>query len=408
MRSAQGTARSRIAGVLQVRTCCNKFVSKHTDWFESVWEYDVAAPIRTPVASAMARLRLSRREWRSLAGMALAVLGLHLVGWVALIGFVAPQHYDLGNQAFSVGLGITAYTLGMRHAFDADHIAAIDNTTRKLRSDGGRPLSVGFWFSLGHSSVVFALVALLAVGVRSLAGQMEDESSSLQQTTGLVGLAISGSFLLLLGLINLVILLGIVKVFRRMRSGTYDEASLEDQLNNRGFMNRILRGVTRTVRKPWHMYPVGLLFGLGFDTASEVSLLVIAGGAAAVQVPWYAMLTLPVLFAAGMSLLDTVDGSFMNFAYGWAFSNPVRKVYYNMTITALSVMAALIIGGIELTAIVVDEMDIATGPLATIAQFDLNLVGYAVAGLFVTTWLAAVAVWRFGRIEEKWSAELAD
>ena len=193
-----------------------------------------------------------------------------------------------------------------------------------------------------------------------------------------------------------------------MRTATYDEAALEDQLNNRGFMNRILRGVTKAVRKPWHMYPVGLLFGLGFDTASEVSLLVLAGGAAAVQIPWYAMLTLPVLFAAGMSLLDSIDGSFMNFAYGWAFSNPVRKVYYNMTVTGLSVIAALIIGGVELTAILVDEVNIATGPLAMIAGLDLNFVGYAIAALFVVTWIAAIAVWRLGRIEEKWSAEMAD
>jgi len=349
---------------------------------------------------------LSRAEWRSAAGMGLFVLALHLVGWVTLVGFVAPEQFDLGDQVFGIGLGVTAYTLGMRHAFDADHIAAIDNTTRKLMADGQRPMSVGFWFSLGHSSIVFGLCVLLAIGVRALAGQVGSESSSLQQTTGVIGLAVSGSFLLLIGAINLVILVGILKVFRRMRSGDYDEAALEDQLNRRGFINRLLGGVTKAVRKPWHMYPVGLLFGLGFDTATEVSLLVLAGGAAASSLPWYAMLTLPILFAAGMTLLDSIDGSFMNFAYGWAFSKPVRKVYYNITITGLSVAVALMIGGIELLSILSAELGIERGPLAAIGGLDLNHVGYAVVALFGLTWVVAVSVWRYGRIEEKWSASL--
>jgi high-affinity nickel-transport protein len=186
---------------------------------------------------------------------------------------------------------------------------------------------------------------LLSIGVRALAGQVEDDGSTLQQTTGIIGTAVSGTFLMILAVINLVVLNGIIKVFRRMRKGDFDEAELEDHLNKRGFMNRILGGATKAVRKSWHMYPIGLLFGLGFDTATEISLLVLAGGAAAFQLPWYAILTLPILFAAGMSLLDTIDGSFMNFAYDWAFSKPVRKVYYNITITALSVAVALIIGG---------------------------------------------------------------
>jgi len=330
-----------------------------------------------------------------------------LVGMAAFI--VAPEHYQVGqNQVFGVGLGLTAYTLGMRHAFDADHIAAIDNTTRKLMAEGKRPLSVGFWFSLGHSSIVFGLVLLLSFGVRSLAGQVEDDSSTLQQTTGLIGTAVSGVFLFLIGILNLVVLVGILKVFRRMRTGAYDEAALEDQLNNRGFMNRILGGATKAVRKPWHMYPVGLLFGLGFDTATEVGLLVLAGGAAAFALPWYAIITLPIIFAAGMSLLDSIDGCFMNFAYDWAFSKPVRKVFYNITITGLSVAVALIIGTIELVSIAVEKLDITSGPLAAIGSLDLNHVGYAIVGLFVVTWLTALAVWRFGRIEEKWSAGLQE
>jgi nickel/cobalt transporter (NiCoT) family protein len=352
------------------------------------------------------KLRLTRQEWRSAAGMLAAIAALHLFGWVTLIAVVAPHRYSVGTQVFGIGLGVTAYTLGMRHAFDADHIAAIDNTTRKLMADGQRPMSVGFWFSLGHSSVVFGLCALLAAGIRTLAGQVGDDRSTLQQTTGLIGTAVSGTFLMLLAAINMVVLVGIIKVFRQMRTGVYDEAALEQQLNKRGFMNRILGGVTKGVTKPWHMYPVGLLFGLGFDTATEVSLLVLAGGAAAFALPWYAILTLPVLFAAGMSLLDSIDGSFMNFAYGWAFSKPVRKVYYNITITGLSVAVALIIGAIELISILADKLGIGAGPLRAIADLDLNYVGYAIVGLFVATWVIALLVWRLGRIEDKWTRQL--
>ena len=359
------------------------------------------APPKTPIRS-----RLTRHEWRSLIGMAGFIVALHIIGWFTLLAIIAPEQYDVGGQIFGIGLGVTAYTLGMRHAFDADHIAAIDNTTRKLMADRQRPLSVGFWFSLGHSSVVFGLCFLLGIGVRALAGQVGDESSGLQQTTGLIGTAVSGIFLMLIALINFVVLVGIVKVFRRMRHGHFDEAELEDQLNRRGFMNRILGRVTKAVRKPWHMYPVGLLFGLGFDTATEVSLLVLAGGAAAFELPWYAILTLPILFAAGMSLLDTIDGSFMNFAYGWAFSKPVRKVYYNITITGLSVAVALIIGGVELISILADKTGITTGPLRVIADLDLNHVGYAIVALFVVTWTVAIAAWKLLRIEDKWNHQL--
>jgi nickel/cobalt transporter (NiCoT) family protein len=351
--------------------------------------------------------RISATEWRSMSGMGAFILLLHLVGWGVLIGIVAPHQYQIASgQVLGIGLGLTAYTLGMRHAFDADHIAAIDNTTRKLMADGQRPVSVGFWFSLGHSTIVFGLVALLALGVRALAGQVEDESSLLQQIPGVVGTAVSGIFLYIIGIINLVILIGIIKVFRRMRQGAYDEKSLEDQLNSRGFMNKILAGATKTVSKPWQMYPIGVLFGLGFDTATEVGLLVLAGGAAALALPWYAILTLPILFAAGMCLLDSIDGCFMNFAYGWAFSRPVRKVYYNITVTGLSVAVALIIGSIELISILAEKTGITSGPVAAIANLNLDLVGYTIVALFVITWVLAVIIWKYGRIEEKWSASL--
>ena len=251
----------------------------------------MSAPGIAAIRSVPSRVRgkLSRREWRSIVGMAGLILGLHVIGWGVLITIVAPAQYQIAaGQALGIGLGVTAYTLGMRHAFDADHIAAIDNTTRKLMAEGERPVSVGFWFSLGHSSIVFGLVGLLAFGVRALAGQVEDSASLLQRITGVVGTVVSGAFLYLIGIINLVILIGILKVFRKMRQGEYDEESLEDQLNNRGFMNRILSGATKTVSKPWQMYPVGVLFGFGFDTATEVGLLVLAGAlcdTARLQVP---------------------------------------------------------------------------------------------------------------------------
>ena len=345
--------------------------------------------------------------YRSLFGMALFIIGLHLVGWGALVSLVAPAQYEVGqSQIFGIGLGVTAYTLGMRHAFDADHIAAIDNATRKLLADGQRPVSVGFWFSLGHSTIVFVLVALLALGIRAVAGQVTDDSSVVQQVTGVVGTAVSGTFLLLIGIVNLVILMGIIGVVRRLRLGRYDEHALERQLDSRGLINKLVPGATRAVNKPARMYPVGLLFGLGFDTATEIGLLVLAGGAAAFALPWYAILTLPILFAAGMGLLDTLEGCFMNYAYGWALTRPVRKVYYNLTVTALSVVVALVIGTIELVSTLTDKLGIESGPLAAVAAVNLDSVGFVIVGLFAFTWLAAVVVWRFGRIEERWSRRL--
>ncbi|MBY8884563.1 HoxN/HupN/NixA family nickel/cobalt transporter [Streptomyces sp. PTM05] len=362
---------------------------------------------QAPPVTSLHRIRhsLTRPEWARLGGMAGFIVLLHVVGF-GILALVVPDHYRLGTGAFGIGTGLTAYTLGMRHAFDADHIAAIDNTTRKLMSDGKRPLSVGFWFSLGHSTIVFGLTFLLALGVRAVGTGLSNDNSRMHQVGGLIGTLVSGAFLVLIAAINLAVLLGLVKVFRAMRAGEYDEAALEEQLDKRGLMNRVLGRATRAVRKPWQMYPVGVLFGLGFDTVTEVSLLVMAAGSVASGLPWYAIICLPVLFAAGMSLLDTIDGSFMNFAYGWAFSKPVRKVYYNLTITGLSIAVALIIGGIELLSIVGDKLSL-TGPFWDwIASVDLNTIGFWIVGLFVATWAVALAVWKFGRIEEKWDANV--
>jgi nickel/cobalt transporter (NiCoT) family protein len=362
---------------------------------------------------ALTRFRrsLTRADRRSLWAMATFIVLLHVAGIGILCGVVAPQHFQLGGDhpVFTIGVGVLAYTFGLRHAFDADHIAAVDNATRKLLADdtGRKPLSLGFWFSLGHSTIVFTLALLLSFGVKAVVGPVTDDSSALHSAAGVIGAGVSGVFLWILGLLNLAVLLGIVRVFREMRRGVYDEAQLEEHLDNRGFMNRLLGGLTKGVRKPWHIYPIGVLFGLGFDTATEVGLLVMAGGAAAFNLPFYAILVLPVLFAAGMCLADTVDGVFMNVAYGWAFARPVRKVFYNITITSISVAVALIIGTIELVGVLVDEADIGSGPLVTIAHIPLDYAGYGIVGLFVVTWIIALAVWRIGRIEERWSSDLA-
>jgi high-affinity nickel-transport protein len=353
------------------------------------------------------RAALTPQEWRRAAGLGAVVVGLHAVGFFLLLVLVVPHDFGLGGgTAFGVGLGITAYTLGLRHAFDADHIGAIDNTTRKLMADGQRPLGVGFFFSLGHSTVVFLLALLFSIGIRGLSGSVESEGSTLHTATGLIGPGVSGSFLFLIGVLNLVILFNIIGVFRRMRSGDYDEQQLAAELGARGVMNRVYARATRAVRRSWHMYPLGVLFGLGFDTATEVALLFLAAGAAGAGLPFYAILCLPILFAAGMSLLDTIDGAFMNFAYGWAFSKPVRKVYYNLTITGLSVAVALIVGSIELLSVLADRLSLHGGVWDFASNLDLNLVGYFIVGLFVATWAIALAVWRFGRIEERWSAHL--
>ena len=312
-------------------------------------------------------------------------------------------HYHIGKTTvFGVGTGALAYTLGMRHAFDADHIAAIDNTTRKLVGEGKRPLSVGFFFSLGHSSVVFLLAILLNFGIRDLDRQVSDGGSGLHSITSIVGTAVSGFFLFLIAAFNIVILVGILKVFREMRTGAYDDEQLEEQLNKRGLMNRFLGPLARRVDTPWKMYPIGFLFGLGFDTASEIALLVLAGTAVAGALPFYAILSLPILFAAGMSLFDTADGCFMNFAYDWAFARPVRKVYYNLTITGLSVFVAVFIGAVELLGLLAQDSSLNGSFWAFLENFNINTAGLFVVGVFVLTWIVALAVWRFGHIEQKW------
>ena len=346
-------------------------------------------------------LRWERRDWIRTGGLMAVIAALHVVAFGILAVMVAPHHYAVGKQVFGLGLGVTAYTLGMRHAFDADHIAAIDNTTRKLMADGKRPVSVGFWFALGHSTVVVVLAAGIAAGAR-FAGTLTDDSSGTHQALGVVSTAVSGGFLYLIAALNLVSLFGIHRVFRAMRQGQFDEHELEKHLDSRGFLNRILGRLTKSITRPGQMYPVGLLFGIGFDTATEVTLMVMAGSGAAAGLPWYAVLCLPLLFAAGMSLFDTLDGTFMNVAYHWAFSNPVRKVYYNLPITGLSVAVAFLIGTIELVGVLHDQLGLHDPVSGWISGVNLNNVGFVIVGLFVAVWVCALGYWRLAKVEHRW------
>jgi nickel/cobalt transporter (NiCoT) family protein len=325
---------------------------------------------------------LTRTERLRLGGFGGAVAFLHVAGW----GLFA--WYSRTNPALA-GLGTLAYTFGLRHAFDADHIAAIDNTTRTFLQRGKRSLGVGFFFSLGHSSVVFALTTSLAVA----AAAVKTRIPAFQHWGGYVGASVSGTFLWLIGVLNLLVLLDVVRIFRDLRGGAFDEERLEQRLLERGLMNRLFLGrLAARVRESWQMFPLGFLFGLGFDTATEVGLLAISAGAATHHTPFLAVLSLPLLFAAGMSLMDTADGAFMSHAYGWAFSNPIRKVYYNLTVTSLSVVVALAIGTVELLQV-----------LGTARGLDFGKLGYGIVGLFVLTWAVSAGVWKVSRIEERWS-----
>jgi high-affinity nickel-transport protein len=351
---------------------------------------------------------LNPSDWRRFGGMFAVIVALHVVGFGIFIAFVVPDHY----KGLGIGVSVTAYTLGLRHAFDADHISAIDNTTRKLMNErrdvegSKRPLSVGYYFSLGHSTIVIAIGAGIVIAEKAVYGAVSNNNSGLEQFGGIFGTIVSAAFLYLIALLNIVILAGIVKVFQAMRRGTYDEAELERQLQNRGLMYRFFGKWMKSITKEWQMYPVGVVFGMGFDTATEVALLATTALLATQSLPWYSIMCLPVLFTAGMSLMDTLDGCFMNGAYGWAFFNPVRKVYYNLAITGLSVAICFFIGTIEVLGLLPMELHIHGGFWDFMENFNINTAGFVIVGMFVVTWAAALTIWKYGRIEEKWSARL--
>ena len=332
-----------------------------------------------------------------------SIVALHVLGFGVFFAFVVPAHY----RGLGIGVSILAYTLGLRHAFDADHISAIDNTTRKLMNEGKKPLSVGYFFSLGHSTIVVAIGLGIVIAEKTVYGAVSNNHSGLEQFGGVFGTVVSASFLYLIAFLNVVILAGIIAVFRRMRHGEFDEAELEQQLENRGLMFRIFGRWMRSITKEWQMYPVGVVFGMGFDTATEVALLATTALYATRSLPWYAIVCLPLLFTAGMSLMDTLDGVFMNVAYGWAFFNPVRKVYYNLAITGLSVFICFFIGTVEVLGILPVEIGgLHGGFWSFMANFDINKAGFVIAGMFVLCWAGALGFWKFGHVEEKWGARL--
>jgi nickel/cobalt transporter (NiCoT) family protein len=347
---------------------------------------------------ALLRDSFDSGERRRLASFFGGVGLLHVAGWGLLLAVAAGRPTILA-------LGGLAYTFGLRHAFDADHIAAIDNTTRKLLQDGRKPVGVGFFFSLGHSTVVFLVAAALGLTVKWVLDGVVSDGGQLRSVGGLLGTIVSGGFLVLIGLFNLFILLGIVRVYRKLKSGGYDEQSLELDLTAGGFMSRIFGRLFRVIHHSWQMYPIGFLFGLGFDTASEVAILAISAGAAANGLPFVAVIALPLIFAAGMSLMDTADGAFMAKAYSWAFTSPIRKVFYNLTMTSLSVFVALFIGTIEIMQALIQAFDLKGGMFGAIAGFDLlGRAGYFIVAAFVLAWVAALLIYKARRIDERWAS----
>lgn len=333
-------------------------------------------------------LAFTRRQWLSLSGLYGFIALLHLLGWGLYL------HYAAHFPAL-VGLGFVAYMLGLRHAFDADHIAAVDDTVRYMLQRGEQPLGIGFFFSLGHSSVVL----LLALAILFAGTLVKHAMPQLQHIGGLVGASVSGVFLWFIGIVNLFVLLDILKVWRHARTRTHSHAHLDELLAQRGLINRLFGGrLQKLIRHSWQMYPLGLLFGLGFDTASEVGLLAMTAGAASGNLPIGAVLCLPILFAAGMTAMDTTDGVLMVKAYQWAFMNPLRKIFYNISTTALSIVVALLIGTIELLQVFAGTLGLDNPFFHFIATLDFGSLGYVIVAIFLLAWIISVAIWKLGRL----------
>ena len=317
------------------------------------------------------------------------------------IAFWVSGRYALPSTAVAYAptfglLAIFMYIFGLRHGVDADHIAAIDNTTRKLLHDGKRPLSVGTWFSLGHSTIVVGMIVALIAATEFI----KDRIPQFQALGAVLGTTVSGVFLFLIGFLNVLIVVEIYRIFRGLREGRYSEGELEEQLNQRGFMSRYFGRLFRVIEHPWQIYPVGVLFGLGFDTASEVALIAVAVTFSFTGFPIWAVLLLPAMFLCGMVLVDTSDAIAMRVVYGWAFVAPIRKIYYNLTITVISVLVAFVIGGVELLVVLSQELGLRGGFWGAVASLDLETLGFVIVGIFVGAWLVAYGIYRWKRLEE--------
>lgn len=296
-----------------------------------------------------------------------------------------------------LGVSFTIYCLGLRHAVDADHIAAIDNVTRKLMQMNQRPVTVGFFFAMGHSTVVFIAAGLVAIAANTLSN-----FGNFQKYSGVIGTLVSSAFLLIIAIMNICIFISIYKTYKRVKTGgSYVDEDLDLLLNNRGFLSRLFRPMFKLVTKGWHMFPLGILFGLSFDTATEVSMFGVAAAQATKGVPIESILVFPVLFAAGMSLVDTSDGILMLKAYDWAFVKPMRKLFYNMSITLVSIIIALFIGGVEALGLIADQLELTgtfwdwIGALGS----NFNDLGYAIIGLFIIAWLVSYVIYKKQNIE---------
>ena len=339
---------------------------------------------------------LSGTDWLHLGSLYGFITVLHVAGWGLYL------YYAAAFPAL-VGLGLVAYLFGLRHAFDADHIAAIDDTVRYMLQKGRRPLGVGFFFSLGHSTIVLCL----AIGIGVAAVAVKEQLPQFQSLGGLIGATVSGAFLWIIGGLNLLVLFDILGVWQKAKAGTHDHRHLEELLAKRGLLNRLFGGrLQKTLNHSWQMYPLGLLFGLGFDTATEVGLLAMTAGASAGNLPLPAVLCLPILFAAGMTLMDTTDGVLMVKAYNWAFVNPLRKIFYNLTTTAISVVVALLIGTIELTQVLTGMLDLHGPFFDFVGGLEFGGLGYLIVGLFLVAWVLSAAWWKFGRLEERYGEPL--
>ncbi len=364
----------------------------------------VASDSRTGEVTDRQRIRFTRDEIPRLVGMFGFIVVLHIVGWGLFAHYNSlPQIHNATDSTGALvyaGAGVLAYTFGLRHAFDADHISAIDDTTRYLLQKGKRPLGVGFFFSLGASTVVFAFVTAIAF----IAAKATAFQDAFQGTGAIIGTLVSGLFLYLIAALNLAVLGGIIRAWRQAKRGEYSPEELDALLAKRGFMNRIFRGrYQKFINNSWQLYPVGLLFGLGFDTATQVGLIAIAGtGAVAGGLPPAAIIALPVLFAAGMSTMDTIDGVFMSKAYGWAFVAPLRKIYYNITTTGLSIFVAFVIGTIELLGLLSDQLALTGQPWDFIGGIDINIAGQVIVGVFFLTWIGAVVLWKVRKLDQRY------
>ncbi len=298
-----------------------------------------------------------------------------------------------------IGTSVIAYTFGLRHAVDADHIAAIDNVTRKMMQEGKRPTTVGFFFSLGHATVV----VLASVAIALTAAAIQKDFPKFQAVGGVIGTLVSAGFLFLIAVVNMIVFRDVYRTFTIVKKGgSYNEQSLNEILNQRGLMGRVFRPFFRLIRRSWHMYPLGFLFGLGFDTATEIGLLGITAAEATKGLPVWSILLFPLLFAAGMSLIDTTDGVLMLAAYGWAYVRPLRKLYYNMTITFVSVLVALLVGGVEVFGIMADKLELTGWFWNSAAQLSssFDTMGYFIVGIFIVSWVTSTIIYRMQKYDE--------